>query len=125
MWRRKTSFWSGFLDERDEILTLKMDRLPAYLGGDSNSQKDVSHFMRELLNPLLQRHQVGMILAHHTDKPFRGKKKDHWEAGDYAYLGASSPLDRFLESDVITGAPVRSLDALKTPDKVEAQMRIT
>jgi hypothetical protein len=75
----------------------KMDRLPAYLGGDSNSQKDVSHFMRELMNPLLQRHQVGMILAHHTDKPFRGKKKDHWEAGDYAYLGAGSPLDRFLD----------------------------
>ena len=62
----------------------------AYLGGDSNSQKDVSHFMRELLNPLLQRHQVGMLLAHHTNKPLRGKEKDNWEAGDYAYLGAGS-----------------------------------
>ena len=62
----------------------------AYLGGDSNSQKDVSHFMRELLNPLLQRHQVGMLLAHHTNKPLRGKEKDNWEAGDFAYLGAGS-----------------------------------
>lgn len=62
----------------------------AYLGGDSNSQKDVSHFMRELLNPLLQRHRVGLILAHHTNKPLRGKEKDNWEAGDYAYLGAGS-----------------------------------
>jgi len=62
----------------------------AYLGGDSNSQKDVSHFMRELLNPLLQRHKVGLLLAHHTNKPLRGKEKDNWEAGDFAYLGAGS-----------------------------------
>ena len=62
----------------------------AYLGGDSNSQKDVSHFMRELLNPLLQKHQVGMVLAHHTNKPLRGKEKDSWAAGDFAYLGAGS-----------------------------------
>ncbi|NLF39381.1 AAA family ATPase [bacterium] len=40
----------------------------AYLGGDSNSQKDVSHFMRELLNPLVQKHRVGLLLAHHTNK---------------------------------------------------------
>jgi hypothetical protein len=62
----------------------------AYLGGDSNSQKDVSHFMRELLNPLLQKHRVGMILLHHTNKPLRGKEKESWAAGDYAYLGAGS-----------------------------------
>lgn len=62
----------------------------AYLGGDSNSQKDVSHFMRELLNPLLQKHKVGMVLAHHTNKPLRGKEKDSWAAGDFAYLGAGS-----------------------------------
>ncbi len=62
----------------------------AYLGGDSNSQKDVSHFMRELLNPLLQKHRVGMMLMHHTNKPLRGKEKDSWAAGDFAYLGAGS-----------------------------------
>jgi len=62
----------------------------AYLGGDSNSQRDVSRFMRELLNPLLQKHSVGMILAHHTNKPLRGKEKDSWAAGDFAYLGAGS-----------------------------------
>lgn len=62
----------------------------AYLGGDSNSQRDVSHFMRELLNPLVQKHGVGLILAHHTNKPLRGKEKEGWAAGDYAYLGAGS-----------------------------------
>jgi hypothetical protein len=50
----------------------------------------VSHFMRELLNPLAQKHGVGVILAHHTNKPLRGKEKDSWVAGDFAYLGAGS-----------------------------------
>jgi hypothetical protein len=43
-----------------------------------------------LLNPLLQRHKVGLVLAHHTNKPLRGKEKEGWAAGDFAYLGAGS-----------------------------------
>ena len=62
----------------------------AYLGGDGKDQKAVSYFMRELLNPLLQKHAVGMVLSHHTNKPLRGKEKDDWQAGDFAYLGAGS-----------------------------------
>lgn len=78
------------LVEKGPFDMVLVDPAFAYLGGDSNSQKDVSHFMRELLNPLLQKHQVGMILAHHTNKPLRGKEKDSWEAGDFAYIGAGS-----------------------------------
>ncbi|HNQ90542.1 MAG TPA: AAA family ATPase [Verrucomicrobiota bacterium] len=80
----------ALLTEHGPFDLVMVDPAFAYLGGDSNSQKDVSRFMRELLNPLLHRHQVGMVLAHHTNKPLRGKEKDHWEAGDYAYLGAGS-----------------------------------
>lgn len=80
----------ALLTEHGPFDLVLVDPAFAYLGGDSNSQKDVSRFMRELLNPVLQRHQVGLILAHHTNKPLRGKEKDHWEAGDYAYLGAGS-----------------------------------
>jgi len=61
-----------------------------FLGGDSNSQKDVSRFMRQLLNPVIHRHHVGLVLVHHTNKPLRGKEKDSWRAGDFAYLGAGS-----------------------------------
>jgi hypothetical protein len=80
----------ALLTEHGPFDLVMVDPAFAYLGGDSNSQKDVSRFMRELLNPLLHRHQVGLILAHHTNKPLRGKEKDNWEAGDYAYLGAGS-----------------------------------
>lgn len=69
---------------------LIIDPAFAYLGGESKSQKDVSHFMRELLHPLLQRHGIGLILAHHTNKPPTGKEKGGWAAGDFAYLGAGS-----------------------------------
>jgi hypothetical protein len=62
----------------------------AYLGGDGNSQKDVSHFMRELITPLAQKHGVGILIIHHTNKPLNGREKNTWAAGDYAYLGAGS-----------------------------------
>ena len=80
----------ALLIERGPFDLVMVDPAFAYLGGDSNSQKDVSHFMRELLNPLAQKHGVGVILAHHTNKPLRGKEKDTWAAGDFAYLGAGS-----------------------------------
>ncbi|NQU97035.1 MAG: AAA family ATPase [Chloroflexi bacterium] len=76
--------------ERGPFDLVMVDPAFAYLGGDSNSQKDVSHFMRELLNPLAHKHGVGVLLAHHTNKPLRGKEKDSWTAGDFAYLGAGS-----------------------------------
>ena len=80
----------ALLSQEGPFDIVMVDPAFAYLGGDSNSQKDVSRFMREMLNPLVQRHRVGLILAHHTNKPLRGKEKDNWEAGDYAYLGAGS-----------------------------------
>lgn len=86
-----------FVNTLDGLLTdggpydlLVADPAFAYLGGDSNSQKDVSYFMRQLLNPLVQKHNVGMMLDHHTNKPPKGKEKDDWQAGDFAYLGSGS-----------------------------------
>ncbi len=62
----------------------------AYLGGDSNSQKDVSRFMRELLNPLVKERNIGLMLVHHTNKPPTGREKDTWAGSDFAYVGAGS-----------------------------------
>jgi len=80
----------ALLEQNGPLDLVMVDPAFAYLGGDGGSQKDVSYFMRELLNPLLQKHGAGMILAHHTNKPPKGKEKENWEAGDYAYLGAGS-----------------------------------
>ena len=84
------AYLDALLTECGPFDLVLVDPAFAYLGGSGNDQPDVSHFMRELLNPLLQKHQVGMVLSHHTNKPLRGKEKEDWQAGDYAYLGAGS-----------------------------------
>ena len=91
---RSSDSFAGYLDallsECGPFDLVMVDPAFAYLGGDGRDQKAVSYFMRELLNPILQKHSAGMILSHHTNKPLRGKEKDDWQAGDFAYLGAGS-----------------------------------
>lgn len=45
-----------------------IDPALAYLGGDAAAQSDVSAFLRNGLNPLLQEHQCGAVIIHHTNK---------------------------------------------------------
>jgi hypothetical protein len=69
---------------------LIIDPLLAFLGGDASSQKDVSKFLREGLNPLLEEFQCGAVIIHHTNKPIRDPGKAAPAAGDFAYLGTGS-----------------------------------
>jgi hypothetical protein len=69
---------------------LWIDPALAYLGAEASSQKDVSAFLRTMLNPLLNKHQCGCVVVHHTNKPPSGKEKSDWSAGDFAYLGSGS-----------------------------------
>lgn len=62
----------------------------AYIGGDASSQRDVSPFLRNMLNPVIHRHNVGFVLVHHVNKPPQGEQKSQWQAGDFAYLGSGS-----------------------------------
>lgn len=74
-------------DPRDVVI---VDPALAYLGGDASSQRDVSPFLRNMLNPVIHRHNIGLILVHHVNKPPTGEQKSQWQAGDFAYLGAGS-----------------------------------
>jgi len=80
----------GSLIAEKPVDLVVVDPAFAYLGGDSNSQKDVSRFMRELLNPLVKERNIGLMLVHHTNKPPVGKEKDTWAGNDFAYVGAGS-----------------------------------
>ena len=80
----------GALVNEKPLDLVVVDPAFAYLGGDSNSQKDVSHFMRELLNPLVKASNIGLVLVHHTNKPPTGKEKSAWSGLDFAYSGAGS-----------------------------------
>lgn len=62
----------------------------AYIGGDASSQRDVSPFLRNMINPVIHRHNIGFVLVHHVNKPPQGEQKSQWQAGDFAYLGSGS-----------------------------------
>jgi hypothetical protein len=69
---------------------LWIDPALAYLGAEASSQRDVSAFLRNMINPLLRKYRCGCVIIHHTNKPASGKEKSEWNAGDFAYLGSGS-----------------------------------
>ena len=69
---------------------LWIDPALAYLGGEASAQKDVSHFLRNGLNPLLHSYNCAAVVVHHTNKPASGREKAEWRGGDLAYLGSGS-----------------------------------
>lgn len=75
-------------EHRPDLLWI--DPALAYLGGESNSQKDVGLFLRNLLNPLLTEFRCAAVVVHHGNKPPSGQERPNWKAGDFAYLGGGS-----------------------------------
>ena len=69
---------------------LWIDPALAFLGGETNSQRDVGAFLRSGLNPLLRQFRCGSVIVHHTNKPPQGQEKPNWAGGDFAYLGSGS-----------------------------------
>lgn len=80
----------GLLKTEGPFDLVVVDPAFAYIAGDSNSNQDVKAFMRNQINPILHRQDVGMILVHHTNKPLRGREKEGWAGSDYAYLGSGA-----------------------------------
>ena len=76
------------LDEHHPDIVF-VDPAFSYLGGDASSQKEVSPFLRNQLNPVIHGRNVGLWLNHHTNKP--APAKDRTPTVDLgAYLGAGS-----------------------------------
>lgn len=63
-----------------------IDPALAFLGGDVNSQNDVSAFLRTDLHPILKRYDVAAIVVHHTNKV---TKKNGMEVSAYAGSGSA------------------------------------
>lgn len=62
----------------------------SYVGGNVSKQEVITPFLRNKINPLVQKYHVGIVIIHHTNKPIREKDRSAYMAGDYAYLGAGS-----------------------------------
>lgn len=67
-----------------------IDPALAYIGGDVSAQREVTPFLRNMLNPIIHKYRVGCLLVHHVNKPPSGEVRRTWEAGELAYLGAGS-----------------------------------
>jgi hypothetical protein len=66
---------------------LWIDPALAYIGGDMNNQKDVGAFLRNHLNPLIEKHDCGVVIIHHTNKLSKDPDK---QMTDFTYFGAGS-----------------------------------
>ena len=67
------------------------DPLLSYVGGDLSRQDVCAAFLRNNLNPVLQRTKVGWIWAHHSGKPPKdAKAMENWTDADYSYMGIGS-----------------------------------
>jgi len=70
---------------------LLIDPVFAYLGGNASEQEDVSKFLRQIIGPLIKRHNCAVILAHHTNKPPREFQQNRRRPTSHsAYDGSGS-----------------------------------
>jgi hypothetical protein len=79
------------LDRHGERDLVFGDPLLSYVGGDISRQEVMSHFLRQLCNPLAFQRKFAWVWSHHTGKPQSDSKaRQHWNANDYAYIGMGS-----------------------------------
>ena len=69
---------------------LVIDPALSYIGGDANKQDVVGAFLRNLLAPILGKHQCGCVMVHHTAKPNAAREANSKVANDFAYYGTGS-----------------------------------
>jgi energy-coupling factor transporter ATP-binding protein EcfA2 len=68
-----------------------VDPLLSYVGDDLSQQKVASSFLRNNLQPVLQRTGVIGLFVHHTGKPPKdAKAMSAWTDSDFSYLGLGS-----------------------------------
>jgi hypothetical protein len=77
------------LEEQSPDLLI-LDPALSYIGGDANEQQTVGGFLRNLLNPLLQKYNCGVLIVHHTNKPNAKRDDIKKVANDFAYAGTGS-----------------------------------
>jgi len=67
-----------------------VDPAYAYYGGNVSDQLTVTSFLRNKVQPLLNRSGAALVINHHSNKPPTGKEKPSWRNNDFAYLGSGS-----------------------------------
>jgi RecA-family ATPase len=75
---------------RHKLDVLVADPLLSYVGGDLGKQEVCSHFLRNLVQPVLQETGCIMVFIHHEGKPKPQEVKDGQTVSDQMYSGIGS-----------------------------------
>jgi hypothetical protein len=75
---------------RHKLDVLVADPLLSYVGGDLSKQEVCSHFLRNLVQPVLQETGCIMVFIHHEGKPKPQETKDAQTVSDQMYSGIGS-----------------------------------
>lgn len=67
-----------------------VDPLMAYIGGDISKSEVCAKFFRNELNPVVHKHDVALIVLHHTGKPKAQELRKFASSCDMEYLGIGS-----------------------------------
>lgn len=67
-----------------------IDPLMAYIGGDISKSEVCAKFFRNELNPVVHKHDVALIVLHHTGKPKAQELRKFAKNSDMEYLGIGS-----------------------------------
>jgi hypothetical protein len=84
-----------------------IDPLLAFAGIDISDQQQTSHFLRGIIQPILNDTGVVLICVHHTGKPKSKADKEGQTVQDaaYQYIGSSELANFFRESSYLVRCP--------------------
>jgi RecA-family ATPase len=68
---------------------IRIDPLHAYAGGDVRDSAITTAFLRNGLNPILEKYRCAVIVCHHTPKT-NSRDQRLWKWNDFMYAGAGS-----------------------------------
>ena len=80
---------SGLLAAAPQIDLLIVNPFQSYFGGDVSRNVELTAFLRGGLDPVIKPSRVGVLFAHHTNKPPNAKDRTNWGLDAFsAYIGA-------------------------------------
>lgn len=84
--------WLEEIIRETKVDLVCVDPLLSYVGDDISLQKVASQFLRNWLQPVLERTGVILVILHHTGKPVKDgtKTTKGWSESDFSYMGLGS-----------------------------------
>lgn len=91
-------------EEKPDLVFL--DPLFAFAGGDTKQSADMSQFLRECINPVIRKHNVGLCIVHHVNKPKNDQRAGNQASAiTYNYSGSIEIINMARASFILEADP--------------------